>query len=153
MFKSVVEPEPLSNNDLNMFVDRVQSTLKDLNPEIDPFVKKILMSLEDDCARLLREADQGIRTLAVLIAKSGDDDQVNRRIGRLTKISKLIEISRLSITTTLNSINARHEQLLDFKSIAVPTMLHKLSSFFQNGADNKSMSMLVDSFINLNKKD
>ena len=152
VFKSVIEPAPLEKSELHDFVDRIQTRLNVIEPEIDPFAKQILKTLSEECDSLIREADQGIRTLAVLILQRGDEDQINRRIERLTKVQKLIQISKLSIETTSKSIEERYEQLKDFKGIVVPTMLSKLTMFIQNGADNKTMSTALESLLNLKLK-
>lgn len=152
IFKRVVEPEPITDKELHTFVDNVQDRLMNIKPEIDPFVNKVLESLSERCETLLRDADQGMLSLSFLIKKNSDDDTINRRIERLEKVRKLIMISKLAIETTRKSIIERHEQLQDFKGIVVPTMLHKLSMFLQNGVDKNSMSTALESLINIKLK-
>lgn len=139
------EPKPLTNDEVNDVVNKVQAELAQLKVKIDPFITNGLVQLSKDVAYQFRELDAASVALEYKIKfDKCEQEFYDRQVIRLHNIRTILSLSDAGVTQLNKQIQSRTSQLGDFKLQAVPMVVIKLQQYIINKDASKLKGAFVD---------
>lgn len=132
----------LDSTDVTYIINTIKSTISGTKCSKNIFINQQLNNIQEKINKIKLHTSCGVVACDFMLSTNPDDDRYLRAKDRLLKISKLNEMSELSLNQTHKKLAEDVDKFENLKDVTIPLLYIKLQGIINKSLDEESVNLI-----------
>lgn len=136
------KPKVIDSNAVGYIIGIIKSTIAGTKCSKNIFINQQMNNIQEKINKIKLHTSCGVVACDFMLSTAPDDDRYLRAKDRLLKISKLNEMSELSLNKTHKKLAEDVDKFENLKDVTIPLLYIKLQGIINQSLDSESMNLI-----------